>query len=230
MSKLGNGLLGVLRDAIEERAQKAGWQCQDSALIKALEADGPKGNALVAALGKTEPYQPPYPFPVDRLAMELAPTTITLLLCTLDSAEGEALNGPLWWAGLVRAELPPERRSDLQLFIVTTAEPTMQGLWRRRASEIEADERFCRKFVWLASVNSNQDDASEFLDRTLFARPWESGTAEPTALDPLAELSLDKDNEVALLNASEVAAWVELLADSGADFDAEKMLITLKGR
>ena len=86
--------------------------------------------------------------------------------------------------------------------------------WRERRSCIEADERFCRKFVWLPSPSPAQSEIGAFLDRTFLAQPWNSESAIPSSLDPfdgLAETNLSTS-----LTQEEARQWLARLASAEA--------------
>ncbi len=75
----------------------------------------------------------------------------------------------------------------------------MDGTWRQFAAEIEADDRVCRKQVWLFGTQPSVDEARDFLERTFVARPWPS-EQRTESLDTMANFSLPNGWEEALQN------------------------------
>jgi hypothetical protein len=61
---------------------------------------------------------------------------------------------------------------NLQLFLIGPPGAFVDAKWRHLAAQIEADDRTCRKLVWLFSGIPSLQDAQAFLERTFIARPW----------------------------------------------------------
>jgi hypothetical protein len=93
---------------------------------------------------------------------------------------------------------------NLHLFLAGPAGAFADPDWRQLAAEIEADDRVCRKLVWLFNDAPTADNAKEFLERTFVARPWpaEQRTAR---LDSVADFSLPD-------------GWEDALQDQELDF------------
>lgn len=88
---------------------------------------------------------------------------------------------------------------NLHLFLVGPSGSLLDANWRQFAAEIEADDRVCRKQVWLPAAQPSLDDARDFLERTFVARPWPS-QQRTEMLDTMANLSLPNGWEEALQN------------------------------
>ena len=88
---------------------------------------------------------------------------------------------------------------NLQLFLISPEQARRDLNWRQLAAEIEADDRTCRKLVWLLDAAPTPADAKEFLDRTFLARPWPRPTEQrKELLDGIASFSLPAGWEEAL--------------------------------
>jgi hypothetical protein len=74
----------------------------------------------------------------------------------------------------------------------------------RDRSRVEADERICRKHVWLPA---HETSAAQFLDTTFLARPWQRDALTPQSLDPIQRLM-----ERAGLPSHLATAWVAALS------------------
>jgi hypothetical protein len=61
---------------------------------------------------------------------------------------------------------------NLQLFLIGPPGAFVDAKWRHLAAQIEADDRTCRKLVWLFNGIPSFQDAQAFLERTFIARPW----------------------------------------------------------
>jgi hypothetical protein len=61
---------------------------------------------------------------------------------------------------------------NLQMFLAGPAGALRDPAWRQLAAEIEADDRICRKLVWLFEGEPTIENAKSFLQRTFIARPW----------------------------------------------------------
>jgi hypothetical protein len=88
---------------------------------------------------------------------------------------------------------------NLHLFLVTPAGAFLEPDWRQIAAEIEADDRVCRKLVWLLKGEPTADSAREFLDRTFIARPWPN-QQRTERLDLIANFMLPEGWEDAIQN------------------------------
>ena len=94
------------------------------------------------------------------------------------------------WLG---AEAP-----NLHLFLAGPAGAFAEPDWRQLAAEIEADDRVCRKLIWLFN-EPTADSAREFLERTFIARPWPT-EQRAERLDSIANFSLPDGWEDAIQN------------------------------
>ncbi|NVD37652.1 hypothetical protein HT585_02195 [Ensifer sp. HO-A22] len=88
---------------------------------------------------------------------------------------------------------------NLQLFLVAPTGSVHDGRWKQLAAEIEADDRTCRKLVWLFDHEPSEDDAEAFLSRTFVARPW-PGAQQLVQLDAVATYALPNGWEEAADN------------------------------
>lgn len=93
---------------------------------------------------------------------------------------------------------------NLQLFLTGPIGAWRNPSWRQLAAEIEADERICRKLVWLFEGQPTIEDAKGFFERTFIARPWpiEQTTQQ---LDRMVTFELPK-------------GWEEAINDPELDF------------
>ncbi|GGE80908.1 hypothetical protein CR103_10575 [Massilia psychrophila] len=89
--------------------------------------------------------------------------------------------------------------SNLHMFLIGPPGALIDATWRQFAAEIEADDRVCRKQVWLFDTAPTIGDAREFLERTFVARPWPS-EQRTELLDSMANISLPSGWEEALKN------------------------------
>jgi hypothetical protein len=88
---------------------------------------------------------------------------------------------------------------NLHLFLAGPAGAFAVPEWRQLAAEIEADDRVCRKLIWLFNDSPTADSAREFLERTFIARPWPT-EQRAERLDSIANFSLPGGWEDALQN------------------------------
>lgn len=94
---------------------------------------------------------------------------------------------------------------NLQLFLIGPQRAFSRSDWRQLASEIEADDRTCRKLVWLFDQVPTVHDAEAFLTRTFVARPWPT-QQQQVLLDTVASYALPN-------------GWEEAVDDKDLDFD-----------
>jgi hypothetical protein len=94
---------------------------------------------------------------------------------------------------------------NLQLFLISPVGAFNGSDWRQLAAEIEADDRTCRKLVWLTDQMPTVDDAEAFLTRTFVARPWPT-QQQQVLLDTVASYALPD-------------GWEEVVDDKELDFD-----------
>ncbi len=86
---------------------------------------------------------------------------------------------------------------NLHLFLAAPIGAFGAPDWRQLAAEIEADDRVCRKLVWLFNDSPTEDSAKEFLERTFVARPWPK-EQRSERLDSVSNFSLPYGWEDAL--------------------------------
>jgi hypothetical protein len=104
---------------------------------------------------------------------------------------------------------------NLHLFLIGPPGALTDSAWRQFAAEIEADDRVCRKQVWLSHANPSMENAREFLERTFVARPWPC-EQRTELLDSMVNISLPD-------------GWEEALQDQELDFGGlVEQLITLE--
>lgn len=94
---------------------------------------------------------------------------------------------------------------NLQMFLIGPLGAYSKSEWRQLAAEIEADDRTCRKLVWLFDQAPDLDEAGKFLARTFVARPWPT-TQQQVLLDTVASYALPE-------------GWEEAVDDKDLDFD-----------
>lgn len=94
---------------------------------------------------------------------------------------------------------------NLQLFLIGPQGAIGKSEWRQLAAEIEADDRTCRKLVWLYDETPTVKDAELFLSRTFVARPWPT-SQQQVLLDTVASYALPK-------------GWEEAVDDKELDYD-----------
>lgn len=106
--------------------------------------------------------------------------------------------GPDWKSGreiwllaqaevaFLRTSVAPGRNEDFMLMLVTNAGADREPEWIALATEIERNDRVCRKLVWLppAAAEKTNESVRSFLGRSFLARPWLHESPEAlTALD-----------------------------------------------
>jgi hypothetical protein len=88
---------------------------------------------------------------------------------------------------------------NLHLFLAGPPGAIGDGSWRQLAAEIEADDRVCRKLIWLFDATPTFESARVFLERTFIARPWPT-EQRVERLDSIANFALPPGWEEALQN------------------------------
>ena len=105
---------------------------------------------------------------------------------------------------------------NLQLFVTAPSGALRDPAWRQLAAEIEADDRTCRKLVWLFEGSPTLEDARGFFGRTFIARPWPAEQVTQQ-LDSMANISLPD-------------GWEKAIEDPDFDFSGlVERLIELEG-
>jgi hypothetical protein len=66
---------------------------------------------------------------------------------------------------------------NLQMFLYGPVGALNDRRWRQLAASAEADDRICRKLVWLFDEDPTRAAAIQFLQRTFVARPWTKESA-----------------------------------------------------
>jgi hypothetical protein len=106
---------------------------------------------------------------------------------------------------------------NLQLFLIWPVGEYLNANWRQYAAEIEADDRACRKLVWLLDSDPTEQSARQFLARTFVARPWPHASQQ-VLLDAMATYELPP-------------GWEEAIDDNESDYDSlVAKLISLEGQ
>ena len=101
---------------------------------------------------------------------------------------------------------------NLQLFLIGPPGVYSRSDWRQLAAEIEADDRTCRKLVWLLDQAPTLDDAEAFLTRTFVARPWPT-QQQQVLLDTVASYALPDGWEEAVDKELDFDGLVEALIE-----------------
>lgn len=94
---------------------------------------------------------------------------------------------------------------NLQMFLIGPEGAFSKPEWRQLAAEIEADDRTCRKLIWLYDQPPTEVEAELFLNRTFVARPWPTAQQQ-VLLDAVASYALPD-------------GWEEAVDDKSLDFD-----------
>lgn len=96
---------------------------------------------------------------------------------------------------------------NLQLFLIGPQGSAGNDEWMDMAESIQADDRVCRKLVWLPESDPTTESAKLFLRRTFLARPWAGRTRQSVPrLDQMSSISLPP-------------GWREILEDDALDPD-----------
>lgn len=96
---------------------------------------------------------------------------------------------------------------ELQLFLIGPPGVASDSQWQDTARRIEADDRICRKLVWLPPSEPTIEDAVMFLGRTFLAAPWRrSRMPAAMRLDQMSDIPLPPD-------------WITLLEDEALSVD-----------
>ncbi len=90
--------------------------------------------------------------------------------------------------------------ANLQLFLIGPPDALSDLRWRQLAAWVEADDRVCRKLVWLFQNEPSIELARGFLDRTFLARPWQANGQEIVELDRMSDIALPEGWEAAVDN------------------------------
>jgi hypothetical protein len=98
---------------------------------------------------------------------------------------------------IARSWLGPEA-PNLQLFLIGPPGALNDVRWRQLAAVVEADDRVCRKLVWLFQDEPTIELAGGFLERTFLARPWPAGGQEIVELDRMSDIALPAGWEAAV--------------------------------
>ncbi|MCX5581642.1 hypothetical protein [Kaistia terrae] len=79
---------------------------------------------------------------------------------------------------------------NLQLFLVGPLGALSHRSWWQLAAGVEADDRICRKLMWLFDGSPTLESAVEFLGRTFVATPWDKEEQIKAQLDQMADVGL----------------------------------------
>lgn len=143
---------------------------------------------------------------VVRLRRSAAATGRTILIATTPT-DGE-MEAALQWAAGVRDILQDSEPADLYLFMDARCEPP-------RAARLEADDRFCRRFV-----TRTGDEPSTLLDRTFLAGLSEQSAGSAPSEPLQASLSALQD-----LPPDVATAWREALLGGSIKGDLAEALV-----
>lgn len=93
--------------------------------------------------------------------------------------------------------------ANLQLFLATPLGTAGVAEWQEVSALIEADDRICRKLVWLLPEELLRESAAEFLSRTFLASPWRvAANLGVSRLDSMSNVDLPEGWEVILGDTS----------------------------
>jgi hypothetical protein len=219
MLSMASDLLHALLDAMDERLRQIGGRLDDRADLTQVAFQ----NAVSIARGAA--------VPATRMAVRAFPLPHIILLCELTFQEdGTPLLDPmLWWVSLVRQRLNMHERADLHVIVAAIDEriPARRGWYSR----IETDDRLCRKLVFAPkTAASARSEATTFLDRTFFARPWNSmGTSTARSLDPMLATAA-RFTSATSVSLDEARAWLSVLSRDLEDpRDLSTLLLTSLG-
>lgn len=101
---------------------------------------------------------------------------------------------------------------NLQMFLVGPPGAYGRPEWRQLAAEIEADDRTCRKLVWLLDQAPDAAEAEAFLARTFVARPWPT-QQQQVLLDTVASYALPEGWEEAVDKELDFDGLIEALIE-----------------
>ena len=79
---------------------------------------------------------------------------------------------------------------NLQLFLIGPQGALGHRSWVQLAAAVEADDRICRKIVWLFDGQPGLEAALQFLGRTFVAAPWDQKEQVKAQLDQMADVGL----------------------------------------
>jgi hypothetical protein len=79
---------------------------------------------------------------------------------------------------------------NLQMFLIGPEGGLSTQDWVQLAATIEADDRICRKLVWLFAGPPTLESAVQFLGRTFVATPWDKEERIQARLDQIADVGL----------------------------------------
>jgi len=97
---------------------------------------------------------------------------------------------------------------NLQLFLSGPPGAYSDPQWRQLAATVEADDRICRKLVWLFDEQPNGPAAALFIQRTFLARPWDMAPPVKEKLDRASDLALPRGWERAVDEETDAEALV----------------------
>jgi hypothetical protein len=100
-------------------------------------------------------------------------------------------------ATIARSWVGPEA-ANLQLFLIGPPDARSDVRWLQLAAAVEADDRVCRKLVWLFQDDPSIELARSFLDRTFLARPWQADSPEIVELDRMSDIALPEGWEAVI--------------------------------
>lgn len=79
---------------------------------------------------------------------------------------------------------------NLQMFLIGPEGALGHRNWLQLAATVEADDRICRKIMWLFDGSPTLESAVQFLGRTFVATPWDKEERIKAQLDQMADVGL----------------------------------------
>ncbi|MBF0391211.1 MAG: hypothetical protein HQL38_00895 [Alphaproteobacteria bacterium] len=222
-------LLVLLREAIIAAAQGETVR-QEPADLRRTDM---KATTLLAGQDGTPAGLPPDSLPPDDRMSSLMVGAYPLILGAV-TAEHTALDEVRRFANqaaVSRTWLHPEQADNLQVFLVGPLGSDASPFWRDRRSQIERDERICRKLMWLPPEEpvALSQSLDLFLARTFLVRPWTKGnsglSSQLDSLSAIARTPLKDGLPLALTKE-----WLDILnrAAEGGEELAAALCATLE--
>lgn len=182
---------------------------------------GPALNAEVLGSGTTRPafQRNENDLPAEIAAVRIDGTPV--LICRITGPATKAiidnqLRRHRNQAAIARSWLGTEG-PNLQLFLIGPEGALGNRGWEQVAATIEADDRICRKLVWLFDEPPDLKSALSFLGRTFIATPWDKEGRVQARLDQMAEVGLP-------------TGWQAIVDDDGLDAEGVvNRIIELEG-
>jgi hypothetical protein len=200
--------MGVLSDIIFRAARRIGATIEDAS----PNWTGYKFNAELMiqseAVSRLDRADKDLPRVVSAARFNRIPVLLGALDATASTRRGmhDTLRRYRNQAAITRSWLGDEA-PNLQLFLIGSVGSASDSNWRQLAAEAEADDRICRKLVWLPQREPTVEDAELFLGRTFLAKPWVNAStpgAQSPRLDSLGTIELPR-------------GWADVIEDGRLD-------------